>query len=168
VTIKEKVAYLEGLAEGLEIENSENSKIFAAIIDTLRAVADEIEELNENALDIGEELDAISDDLAEVEDFLLDDEYDFDDYDIDDEDFDFDFDDDDFYDDDDDEDFDCSKCGGHGDDVSFTIDVNCPECNAEIELTEEDISNESVTCPACKKLIELEIDEVDTDDYDEA
>jgi predicted Zn finger-like uncharacterized protein len=48
--------------------------------------------------------------------------------------------------------------------VEFTIDVNCPECNAEIELDEEDIANESVTCPACNKLIELEIDEVDVDD----
>ena len=167
MTIKEKVAYLEGLAEGMAVENSEHGKIFAAIIDTLSAVADEIEELNENALDIGEELDAISEDLAEVEDFLLDDEYEIDEFDIDEEDFDFDFDDDDdFYDDDDDEDFDCSKCGGHGDDVSFTIDVNCPECNAEIELDEDDIANESVTCPACNKEIELEIDEVDVDDED--
>jgi len=154
MTIREKVAYLEGLAEGMDIEATENGKIFAAIIDTLADMADEIEELNENALDIGEELDAISDDLAEVEDFLLDDDY------IDDEDFDFDFDeeDDDY---DDDEDYGCDGCGG---DSSFTIDVNCPECNAEIELDEEDIANESVTCPACRKLIELEIDEVDVDD----
>jgi len=160
MTIKEKVAYLEGLAEGMEISSTEHGKIFTAIIDTLHTVAEEIEELNENALDIGEELDAISDDLAEVEEFLLDD-----DYDLDDDDFDFDFDDDDDYDDDDDDDFTCDLCGSK--DVEFTIDVNCPECNAEIELDEEDIANESVTCPACNKVIELEIDEVDTDEEDE-
>ena len=160
MTVKEKVAYLEGLAEGMEIGATEHGKIFTAIIYTLHTVADEIEELNENALDIGEELDAISDDLAEVEEFLLDDEYDIDD----DDDFDFDFDDDDY--DDDEEDFDeefvCDLCGSK--DIEFTIDVNCPECNTEIELTEEDISNESVTCPSCNKDIELEIDEVDTDE----
>ena len=155
MTIKEKVAYLEGLAEGMEIEATEQGKIFAAIIDTLQAMAEEIEELNENALDIGEELDAISDDLAEVEEFLLDDEYD------DDDDFDFDFDDDD-YDEDDDEDYVCDFCGSK--DVEFTIDVNCPECDTIIELDEEDIANESVTCPACNKVIELEIDEIDTDE----
>ena len=162
MTIKEKIAYLEGLAEGMNIDSSEQGKIFAAIIDTLNDIADEIEELSENALDIGEELDAISDDLAEVEDFLLDEDYD------DDEDFDFDFDDED-YDDDDEYDEDgnakaCDLCGSP--DVEFAIDVNCPECNAEIELDEEDIANESVTCPACNKLIELEIDEVDVDDDD--
>jgi len=166
MTIKEKVAFLEGLAEGMSVDNSEHGKIFKSIIDILGDIADEIEELNENALDIGEELDAISDDLAEVEDFLLDDDYD------DDEDFDFDFDDDDYDDDDyddedeDDDNYGCGFCGnkdGDGD-VEFTIDVNCPECNAEIELDEEDIANESVTCPACNKLIELEIDEVDTED----
>ena len=166
MTIKEKVAYLEGLAEGLEIDSVENGKLFEAIIDVLVEMADEIEELNENALDIGEELDAISDDLAEVEDFLLDDEYDIDDEDFD---FDFDDDDDDYYEDDDDfEDDDdvdhgCAGCGSNDDshDVSFTIDVNCPECNAELELDEDDIANESVVCPACNNVIELEIDEVD-------
>ena len=164
MTIKERVAYLEGLAEGMNIESTEHGKIFTAIIDTLNDMADEIGELNENALDIGEELDAISDDLAEVEEFLLDE-----DYDIEDEDFDFDFDietdDDDYMDSDDDNaDYGCNACGSTDDDVEFAIDVNCPECNAEIELDEEDIANESVTCPACNKLIELEIDEVDVDD----
>ena len=159
MTIKEKIAYLEGLAEGMEINSTESGKLFAAIIDTLNDIADEIEELNENALDIGDELDAISDDLAEVEDFLLEDEYD-----TDDEDFNFDFDDEDYDEDEDDEEgFGCDFCANN--DVEFTIDVNCPECNAEIELDDEDIANESVTCPACGKLIELEIDEVDAD-YD--
>jgi len=161
MTIKEKVAYLEGLAEGMRIDNTEHGKLFTAIIDTLGDMADEIEELNENALDIGEELDAISDDLAEVEEFLLED-----DYDIDDDDFDFDFDEDDYDDDDydDDDDFGCDLCGN--DDIEFAIDINCPECNTEIELDEDDIASESVTCPACGKLIELEIDEIDIDDED--
>ena len=161
MTIKEKVAYMKGLAEGMDIGDNVDGKLFVAIIDTLDEMATEIEELNENALDIGEELDAISDDLADVEDFLLDD-----DYDIDDDDFDFDFDDD--YDDDDDFDdedsHDCNICGK--DDVEYSIDVTCPECNAEIELDEEDIANESVTCPACNKVIELEIEEVDAEDDD--
>jgi len=168
MTIKEKVAYLEGLAEGMDIASTEQGKLFSAIIDTLHDMADEIEELNENALDIGEELDAISDDLAEVEEFLLDDDYDFDE-----DDFDFDFDDDDDddgydYDDDDDDDDDdyheCDLCGANDGDVEFTIDINCPECNTEIELDEDDIANESVTCPSCSKVIELEIEEVDTDE----
>ena len=160
MTIKEKVAYLEGLAEGLEVAADDKGKLFTAIIDTLGEIAKEIESLAENALDIGEELDAISDDLAEVEDFLLDD--------FDDDDFDFDFDDDsdDDFDDECDADCGCDFCGGE--DAEFTIDVNCPKCGAEIELDDEDIANESVVCPACGELIELEIDEVDVDDIDDA
>ena len=69
MTIKEKVAYLEGLAEGMKIETTEQGKLFTVIIDTLSDIADEIEELNENALDIGEELDAISEDLAKSRSF---------------------------------------------------------------------------------------------------
>jgi len=174
MTIKEKVAYLEGLAEGMEIGATDSGKLFTAIIDTLSDIAEEIEELTENALDIGEELDAISDDLAEVEDFLLDEDYDFDDDDFD---FDFDEDDDDYDDDDyDDDDYDddssaartCDICGKEDkDDIEFTIDINCPQCNSEIELTDDDIANESVTCKSCGKNIELEIEEVDAEDSSE-
>ena len=156
MTVKEKVAYLKGLAAGMSIETDEKGEFFAAIINTFDTIADAMEELGENALDLGEEIDAISDDLAEVEDFILGDEFD-----IDDDDFDFDDFDDDEYDEDDSP-VGCDFCGAVDDEeVSFTIDVNCPECNAEIELDEVDIANESVTCPACRKLIELEIDEVD-------
>ena len=156
MTIREKVAYLKGLADGMDFSSVEHNKLFSAIIDTLGEMAEEIEELNENALDIGEELDALSDDLAEVEEFLLDDDYDIDD----DDDFDFDFDDADYDDDDDDYEDRCDFCGKE---VDYSIDINCPECNVEIELNDEDIANESVTCPACNKVIELEFEEVDTD-----
>ena len=164
MTIKEKVAYMKGLAEGMDISAADDGKLFTIIIDTLSDIANEIEELNENALDIGEELDAISADLADVEELLED-------LELDDEDFDFDYDDeddddDDEYDEYEDEDYncDCDNCGKG----EFTIDVNCPECDAEIALNEENIANEAVTCPACGKDIELEIDEVDVDDEDDA
>lgn len=71
MTISEKVAYLKGLAEGMELDTEKKEgKILAAIIDVLDDIADEIEDIEENALDIGDELDAISDDLAEVEEIV--------------------------------------------------------------------------------------------------
>lgn len=178
--LKEKAAYLRGLAEGMNINPEGEGKLFAAIIDILDDMADEIESLNENALDIGEELDALSDDLADVEDFLdeLDDDDDW--LDFDDDDFDYDdFDDDDFDDDDfgdDDDDFDtgshcdisddCCECDGCND-AEYTLDISCPECNAEIEISEEDIDRESVTCPACGKSVDLQIDDVEIDSEDD-
>ncbi|MDR2600524.1 MAG: hypothetical protein LBC73_09655 [Oscillospiraceae bacterium] len=165
MTIGEKVAYLKGLAEGMDTNTTENGKLLLAIIDTLNDIAAEIEEINENALDIGEELDALCDDLADVEEFLEE----LDDEDWDDEDWGFDdddWDDDDWGDEDDDDGyFACEMCGKHTTD--FSIDVNCPECNAEIELDEKDIEAEKVKCHACGKDIELEIDEVDIDLDDE-
>ncbi len=75
MTVSEKVAYLKGLAEGLGIDDgSKEGKLFSAIIDTLDCMAEEILDLGENALDICEEIDALSDDLADVESIIYEDE----------------------------------------------------------------------------------------------
>jgi len=156
MSTKEKVAYLKGLAEGLSLDmDSKEGKLISVIIDTLSAMADEIDELSENALDIGEELDAISNDLAEVEEFLFDDDFDTDDYD----DFDIFGDDDD----DDDDECDCEFCSGG----SFSYEVDCPSCGAEMELVEEDLIRGSAKCASCGEELEFSFDD-DEDDEDEA
>lgn len=158
MSAKEKVAYLRGLAEGLGFEpDVKEGKLFSAIIDTLAVIADEIEELNNNALDIGDELDAISDDLADVEDYLFDTDYDDDDFD----DFDIFGDDGDFDDDDDDDDdCDCDICRGE----SFSYEVECPSCGVEMELDEEDLTRGSAKCAACGEELEFDFDSDDDDE----
>ena len=80
MTVSEKVAYLKGLAEGLGLNGeSREDKLLAAVIDTLDVMAQEIDSLNENQLDIGEELDALSDDLSDVESVVFDEDDDDDD-----------------------------------------------------------------------------------------
>ena len=154
MSTKEKVAYLKGLAEGLGLEpETKEGKLISVIIDTLSTIADEIEELNENALDIGDELDAISNDLAEVEEFIYDN-----DFDDDDDDYDFDIFGDD--DDDDDDDCDCEFCRGE----SFSYEVACPACGAEMELAEEDLVRGSAKCAACGEELEFDFDSDDDDD----
>ena len=162
MSLKEKVAYLKGLAEGLGLDSeTKEGKIISIIIETLSIMAGEIEELSENALDIGEELDAISSDLADVEEFLYGDDDDIDDDDYDDF---FDFDDDDEDDDDDhDDECGCGFCGAG----SFPIDVQCPFCGVEMELDETDLACESVKCPACGEELEFEFDSYDEDDEDD-
>ena len=87
MTISEKVAYLKGLAEGLDLENekSKEAKLINVMIGILEEIGLSIEDLEENDLDLGEEIDVLSDDLADVEDIVygLDEEED--------EDFDEDF-----------------------------------------------------------------------------
>lgn len=48
--IKEKVSYIRGLFEGLEIRDTAQQKMYQAIIEALDVIADEVEE-NEAALD---------------------------------------------------------------------------------------------------------------------
>ena len=151
MSLQEKVAFLKGLSEGLALDSeSKEGKLFLAIIDTLSTMAEEIEELSENALDIGEELDAISDDLADVEEFLFDDDYndlDFNPFDDDDEDF-------------EDEQCGCAYCSGD----NGAYQIECPNCNAEIDINEPDLLNGTVICSACGEELEFEFDDDEDED----
>ena len=86
MTISEKVAYLKGLAEGLNLdtEKSKEGKLISVMIGILEEVGLSTEDLEENALALGEEIDVLSDDLADVESVVFDeDENDEEDYDDD-------------------------------------------------------------------------------------
>ena len=76
MTISEKVAYLKGLSDGLNIdtEKSKEGKLISVIIDILEEVGMSIEDLEENATAMGEEIDAISDDLSDVEEIVYEDD----------------------------------------------------------------------------------------------
>ena len=78
MTISEKDAYLKGLAEGLnlDVEKSKEGKLISVMIGILEEIGLSIEDLEENALALGEEIDVLSDDLAEVESVVFEDEED--------------------------------------------------------------------------------------------
>lgn len=161
MTISERVAYIKGLVEGMDISaDTKQGKILNAILDVLEDMALEISDLNDNQLDIGDELDAISDDLADVEDFVFGPEC---------------CDDDDCCccDEDDDECCCCEdedecccdeeadecegECGAEEDDTVF--EVTCPLCNADIALTEAELMKGEIKCPSCGELLEFEFDD---------
>ena len=78
--ISEKVAYLKGLMEGLNIDEQTNEgKLFTAIVDVLDEIALEIEDLTDEVMELGDGLDVVSDDLSDVEDIVYDDDDDDDD-----------------------------------------------------------------------------------------
>ena len=79
--ITEKVAYLKGLADGLNLDkDSKEGKLFAAIIDVLDDMALEIEDMQELQMELSEGLDAVSDDLEDIEDIVYEEWEDDDDY----------------------------------------------------------------------------------------
>ena len=81
--LKEKVAYIRGLAEGLELDDSKKEvKVLNAIIDLLDDLAMSLADLEDGYSDMADQLDAVDEDLGSLEDdFYGDDEDDEDDED---------------------------------------------------------------------------------------
>ena len=139
MTISEKVAYLKGLAEGLNIdtEKSKEGKLISVMIGILEEIGMSIEDLEESAEALGEEIDAISDDLSDVEKVVYDDE-----------------------DEDDDE------CGCGCDDDDF-FEVECPNCGETLMIDESVLEEGVMQCPGCKQKFALDLsDECGCEDDD--
>ena len=135
MTISEKVAYLKGLAEGLNLdtEKSKEGKLISVMIGILEELAMSVEDLEENALNLGEEIDVLSDDLADVEEVVFDeDEEDVDLHDYDDDWF----------------EVECPTCGADivvDDEALADGEVECPGCGTRyaMELTDDEEEEES-------------------------
>ena len=121
--ISEKVAYLDGLMEGLNIQEDKYAKIFTAIVDALDLIAEEISDHEDTLADLDDSVEEIFENLDEYDDFLYGDE---------DEDEEDEFDEDDFFE------IVCPNCGEtiyFDQDMLDTPDgLICPNCNEPIEL----------------------------------
>ena len=131
MTISEKVAYLKGLAEGLNLdtEKSKEGKLISVMIGILEELAMSVEDLEENALNLGEEIDVLSDDLADVEEVVFEDDEDEEDYD------------DDWFE------VECPTCGADimvDDEALADGEVECPSCGTRyaMELTDDEDGEE--------------------------
>ena len=129
MTISEKVAYLKGLAEGLNLdtEKSKEGKLISVMIGILAELAVSVEDLEETALNLGEEIDVLSDDLADVEEAVFDEdgeEYDDDWFEVE-----------------------CHTCGADimvDDEALADGEVECPSCGTRyaMELTDDEDGEE--------------------------
>ncbi|MDR0222965.1 MAG: hypothetical protein LBI38_05480 [Oscillospiraceae bacterium] len=71
-TISEKVAYIEGLTDGLKIDGGTNEgKIILALIDVLKDVAAELEDVDETLDDMAEIVSDIEESVYEIEDEIF-------------------------------------------------------------------------------------------------
>ena len=173
MTIVEKAAYLKGLAEGLDVENSsKEGKLWSVMLELLSEMAHEIEDLQENNLDHAGALDDISEELSYLEELVCDldmpedfcDDCDYDgdcsscQYCGDDEDDEDDDDDDDDDDDEDDEDDDELEYDG------VIYEVTCPVCGVDISFDEDTLEEGSIVCPECGEPLEFDLDAEDEDE----
>ena len=136
ITISEKVAYLKGLAEGLNLdtEKSKEGKLISVMIGILEEIGLSIEDLEENTQALGEEIDVLSDDLSDVEDVVFDED---EDEDEDDEDYDDDW-----------------------------FEVECPTCEEPLVIDDKALADGMIQCPNChdKFALDLSDDTVEADE----
>lgn len=75
--IKEKISYLQGLAQGLDIqESSKEGKVLSGIIDILGDMAEQLEDIEDAQTDLEEYVETIDEDLYELEDEFFGEEID--------------------------------------------------------------------------------------------
>ena len=150
MTSSEKVAYIKGLMDGLELdESSKETKVIKAIVDVL-------EDLALSVADVEDEVAVIDDDLSELYDIVdeLEDDLDdlYEDY-YEDEDGEDDYDDDyPFFDEDEDED-------------DGLFEVKCAKCGSNVVVDGEKLYDGDAVCPLCGEPIELP--DFDSDDNED-
>ena len=141
--LTDRVSYLQGLMDGLEIDDStKEGKVLIQMADILQEIALSVEDLDSEIDEVVELVDTLDEDLGELEE----DYYDLND--------DYDDDDDDEYDDDDEE----------LDLEDEFYEVICPTCGDTICLNQEMIEEGSINCPNCKELLEFDFDEEELND----
>lgn len=133
-SVSEKIAYLKGLAEGMELEDSKEGKLIRIIMDILDDMAEELYDTEDVLDEISEQLDAVDEDLSALEDECYG------------------------------EDGcgcgcgcgdDCD-CGCHDDEC---YEVECPNCHEILYLDDEMLEDGKVECPSCGTELEFDFDD---------
>lgn len=138
--ITEKVAYLKGLAAGMELNTEKREgKLLSAIIDVLDDIALELEDLRDEQEELAEGLDTVSDDLEDVEDLV------FGDLDEEDEDYAYD----------------------SADESEDCYATTCPTCEETVYFDESVLEDGEVICPNCGERLQFDLDSLEEDE-DEA
>ena len=144
MTLGEKAAYIQGLADGVELdETTKEGKLIAALIDLVGDMADAIEQLDEDIDTLSDYVEELDEDLGSVEELLYEDS---DCCDCDD-------------------DFECDgNCCDCDEDCELAdedfFEVECPACGETI-CFDGSIDPEELACPACGEKFECIIAEED-------
>ena len=145
----EKMSYLQGLIDGLEIDTTtKEGKALTQMSEVMSELVLYVEDLQSQVDELTELCDILDEDLGQVEDDLYDDDYDcddcYDDDEDDDDEYEFDEDDDELY------------------------EVTCPTCGDTILIDEGMIEEGSINCPNCNELLEFDFDGLTIEDFEEA
>lgn len=122
MTISEKVAYIQGLYDGLGLdgEKSGEARILSEMLDVLREVGQQLDGVDAVLDQFDEELDALGDTVADLEDAVFDDE-----------------------------DEDDGECEDYDDLDEDFFEIPCPSCGEDLIVDDEALAAGVVDCPAC-------------------
>lgn len=149
--LTEKMSYVQGLIDGLDIdESTKEGKALLAMADVMHEMVMYVEDLQSQVDELTELCDILDEDLGSVEDDL----YDFDEEcGCDECDCGEDYDDDDDYEFDDDDEL---------------YEVTCPSCGDTILLDESIIDEGSMNCPNCDELLEFDYEDLTIEDFEDS
>jgi len=137
MTNTEKVAYIRGLAEGLELDESKKEvKVLNAIIDLLDDMSISVADMEDGINDMADQLDAVDEDLGSMED--------------------------DFYDEDGDDEDDDEDSDEDDDEGDCYYEVTCPNCHETICLSEDIVEDGQMECPNCGEALEFDVEKEDS------
>ena len=143
--LTEKMSYLQGLIDGLDIDSStKEGKALLQMTEVMNEMVMYVEDLQSQVDELTELCDILDEDLGSVEE----DFYDFDDCECG---------------DDCDCDCDCDCC----DDDEELYEVTCPTCGDTILLDESIIEEGSMNCPNCNELLEFDDENLTIEDIEE-
>jgi len=133
MTIAQQVAYLKGLAEGMELgKEKKEEKILHAIIELMESIATEIAEIRDTIAELDEEIAELGDDVEMICEEILSEDIDLDDMD--------DLSDPVFFD------VTCPKCGNEiviDEDILAQESIDCPSCGEKLEFDFDDDEDET-------------------------
>ncbi len=133
MTITEKTAYLKGLLEGMNIDETKaEGKLLKAVIETLDELANDLTDVAEDVATLNDYVEELDEDLGAVEEFVYSDDDECDCCDCDDE-------------------FDCDgDCDCCDEECDGFYEVECPHCGANV-CFDETCDPRDLICPSCQE-----------------
>lgn len=152
--LTEKMSYLQGLIDGLDIDKStKEGRVLLQMSEVMAEMVLYIDDLQSQVDELTELCDILDEDLGEVEQEL----YDFEEC----EECGECFDDEEDFDDDDEDEF-------GFDDEDELYEVTCPTCGDTILVDEGMIDEGSINCPNCNELLEFDYEDLTITDFEES
>lgn len=135
--IQERISYIEGFAEGLDLHNKKEGKLFDEFISILSELNQELEHTSNRLSELEEYVEAIDEDLNEIEWDYYEEDYD-DDEEIEEV-----------------TEFDLEEDGEGENNLNF-FQLECPSCHEDIMIDQDLLANEDaeeIVCPSCQQML---------------